>query len=153
MAKTNLKNPFKSLHGSLTPGGVIHRKKTYRNSKGEIIAQGKQESYAVENPRDYKLKPATGAELANITAWREAANRTAQLLKMEKLQGDLPENVRKAYLVTNIPIYYTWQQASQILKDYHFNFDSQLEHPDLGAKRYIHFPSFIRAAIYRSLKA
>ena len=42
MAKTNLKNPFKSLHGSLTPGGVIHRKNPMQLRTPETINSSRQ---------------------------------------------------------------------------------------------------------------
>ncbi len=150
MALAKLKNPFESIQGALTPKGIVHRRKIYRNAKGKIVAKGKQEAYSIENPRDYAANPPKGAELANINRWREASHRAAQLMMMERLDADIPEQQRKAYECNHIPIYYTWQQAKPIIKDFHARFDAQFK-PG-ATKCYVQFPAFLRAMIYKDLK-
>ena len=173
MAILKLKNPIESLQGALTPRGVIHRRKMFRDSNGKIIVKGRQEAYTVENPRDYEANPPKGAELANINCWREAANRAAQLMLMERNGGEIPEMKRRVYEFNHIPIYYTWQQAEPLLRDFHSRFEAQLPtNPNqykspsrsdrraaastavsIPQKRYIQFPAFLRAMLYAELKS
>ena len=167
MATVNLKNPFDAFHGVLTPKGIINRKKKHRLLNGKIVAEGVQEAYAVKNPRDYEKNPPKGEELRNINAWTESANRAAQLIALEKNGGVLPEKLIERYENRNVPLYYTWQEAQPLLHALHTRFDHQFpglrgSRPDVDApidkttrapKRYIHFPSFLRAILYRSLKS
>lgn len=167
MATVKLNNPFDAFHGVLSPRGIINRKKTYRLPDGKVIGEGKQEAYMVKRPRDYKKNPPTGEELHNINAWTESANRAAQLIVLEKNRGIMPEEIIKDYQSRNIPIYYSWQEAETLLGSVRSRFNSQLpdvrgSRPDAIApidkttrhpKRYIHFPSFLRAVLYHSIKS
>jgi len=173
MAILELKNPIESLQGALTPRGIVHRRKMYRDSNGKIVVKGRQEAYTVEYPRDYKANPPKGAELANINCWREAANRAAQLMLMERNGGEIPENKRLVYAMNHVPIYYTWQQAEPLLRDFHARFEAQLPTNQnqykylsrsdrraaastavsISPKRYIQFPAFLRAMLYAELKS
>ena len=79
MAKITLNQPIAEIHGALSKrSNIVNRQKKYRIN-GRVIHEGKQESYAIVNPRDWKKTPAKGAELANQTAWQEACRRAAQL--------------------------------------------------------------------------
>ena len=167
MAQVTLKNPFDAFHGALAPRGIVNRKKTYkiRNSRG--VAEGQQEAYAIKHPRDYKTDPPKGEELRNINCWTEASNRAAQLIALEKNGGIIPEELLKHYQYRNVPIYYVWEEAEPLLQAFHARFESQFpgkrgSRPDIESpidktthrpKRYIHFPSFLRAVLYRTLKS
>jgi len=77
MARTNWREPLEHVHGKIYKNeDVVHRTKTFRNSKGQIIRQGPDETYHRE-PRNYKALPAVGAEQANLDlnkrAWIQAA--------------------------------------------------------------------------------
>lgn len=71
MATFETEHPIKKLRGNI--GRTTHRQKVYRDANGKIVAEAKPEAYAVKNPRDYKKKPAKGAELQNINFFREAS--------------------------------------------------------------------------------
>jgi hypothetical protein len=78
MAKITLNQPIAEIHGALSKrSNIVNRQKKYRIN-GRVIHEGKQEAYAIVNPRDWKKTPAQGAELANQTAWQEACRRAAQ---------------------------------------------------------------------------
>ena len=63
MAQPNLIFPVESLHGKITKKSkTIFRRKAVYDENGNVIAQYAQESYVVENPRDWKKNPPKGAE-------------------------------------------------------------------------------------------
>ena len=73
MAQIILNQPIAEIHGALSKrSNIVNRQKKYRVN-GRVIHEGKQESYAIQNPRDWKKTPAQGAELANQTAWKRHA--------------------------------------------------------------------------------
>ena len=54
MATITLNNPIAEIHGSLSKrSNIVNRQKKYRVN-GRVIHEGKQESYAIQNPRDWK---------------------------------------------------------------------------------------------------
>ena len=58
MAEITLNHPIAEIHGSLSKrSNIVNRQKKYRVN-GRVIHEGKQESYAIQNPRDWKKKPA-----------------------------------------------------------------------------------------------
>lgn len=64
------------MRGKLNKQGkTIFRRKRVFDSQGNVIGEFAQESYVVENPRDWKKNPPTGAEKANIDSWRMACQR------------------------------------------------------------------------------
>lgn len=68
MAEVILSHPFEEIHGALNKkSNIINRQKKYRDDRGRIIKEGKQEIYVLNHPRDFKKKPPKGAELTNQT--------------------------------------------------------------------------------------
>ena len=66
MAEVILSHPFDEIHGALSKtDDIINRQKKYRDERGRIIMEGKQEAYVMKHPRDFKNNPPKGAELAN----------------------------------------------------------------------------------------
>ena len=63
MAKIVYTPGIDKTEGALSKGGIITRQKTYRDSRGHIIAYGKQEGYLIGKPRDFKRNPMQGKEL------------------------------------------------------------------------------------------
>lgn len=131
--ETKFLYPLQEMHGAVERKGVIHRKKTYRLPDGKIIGYGKEETYKVVNPRDYKSKPAKGREqenlLLNQKAWRQAA-----------IELQDPQSERYQY----------WLDR----------FQAQIKHGEPEApvdptngkhKIYRDFRAFVRAAIRRQL--
>ena len=165
MALVQLEHPVREIHGALEKQGIINRRKKYRDDDGRIIHEGRQEAYKVANPRNWKKKPAKGAELAQQNFWRKACHRTTQIL--QAAQPDGPSEIDLACRRLNhIPDYYTPEEARDLYQEYKLRFQAQLPNkrgtrPDPQApvdktthspKRYSHFPSFVRTLIYYSLK-
>ena len=134
MAKSNLIFPVDTLRGKITKKSktVFRRKSTY-DENGNIIGQGAQESYVIENPRDWKKNPPVGAEKRRLDNWTVACQRAKIELRDEALAA-------------------AWKQR----------FQAQLKTPEADApvdprtrkpKTYIRLDCFVRAAIFRSLQA
>ena len=183
MAEVKLQIPFDEIHGAIEKHGIISRQKKYRDEKGRIIHEGKQEAYAVSHPRDFKKNPPQGEELKQHNRWREACHRTSQILaagQPKSIKGtsqdqDLTPEERQAHaevervikLTRHIPDYYTPEEALQLYNDFKARYEKQLpnirgRHPDPQApidphthkrKQYKTLNTFIRAIIYQDIKA
>ena len=166
MAKLKLSQPIAEIHGSLDKkSGIIIRQKKYRDERGRVYLEGKQEAYALRNPRDFKKNPRKGTELANFTLWQEACQRAAQILQAGQPDGPTQRQlaIRKIEL---IPDYYTMDEARAMYEDFRVRFQAQLpntrgKHADQEApidpntgrgKRYSQLPNFIRALLFHQLK-
>ena len=183
MAEAVLSHPFDEIHGALSKSDdIINRQKKYRDERGRIIMEGRQEAYVIKHPRDFKKNPPKGAELANQTWWLEACRRASQILFIARLD-QLPANLSPQDLadqqealiakerfhrqLSRIPDYYTLDEARALLDEYKARYRAQMPntrgtHPDPQApidplsgtgRRYAQFPAFLRAIIYHSLKA
>ena len=174
MALAELEYPFTEIRGSIGKDGIVNRKKKYRDDKGRIIAEGKQEAYKIKNPRNFKKNPPSAAEQANMNWWTESCRRVAQINFAYKLH-QLPAEEQERELsreqshrqFNHIPDYYTLEEAIALFSDYKRRYNAQLPntrrtHPDPQApidpisgtgKRYSQFPAFLRAMLYHSLKA
>lgn len=166
MADVKLEYPFAEIHGSIAKNGIVNRQKKYRDDRGRVIHEGKQEAYSITRPRDFKKTPKQGAELANHNIWSEACRRTSQILQAGQPGGPTEQQLfsRK---IDKIPDYYTLEEAQSLLSDFRQRFQVQLpntrgKHPDPQApldpttgqgKRYTQLPNFIRAIIYHTLKS
>ena len=133
MANVTYTDPIDHLSGQLQKDGTVHRQKVYRDENGKVLAKGKAEVFLVENPRDFKKKPQSGAELANF-------NLISQARDMAVAERANPD--RMGY----------WTRR----------FKAQLETPEQDApvdkrtgqrKIYCRLDAFIRACIYRDLRA
>ena len=166
MAQITLNHPIAEIHGSLSKrSNIVNRQKKYRVN-GRVIHEGKQESYAIQNPRDWKKNPAQGAELANQTAWQESCRRTAQILQAAQPNGPTEQQLFERR-INKIPDYYTLEEARTLLEDFRRRYEAQLpntrgKHPDAQSpidpktgkgKQYAQFPAFIRTIIYYTLKS
>ena len=166
MAEIKLEYPFAEIHGSIAKNGIVNRQKKYRDDRGRVIYEGKQESYAIQNPRDFKKSPKTGAELANHNLWSEACRRTAQILQASQPDGPTEQQLFERR-ISQIPDYYTLEESRTLLEDFRRRYEAQLpntrgKHPDAQApidpktgkgKQYAQFPAFIRAMLYHQLRA
>ena len=166
MAQITLNYPIAEIHGALSKGSnIVNRQKKFRIN-GRVIHEGKQESYAIQNPRDWKKTPAQGAELANQIVWQEACRRTAQILQASQPDGPTEQQLFERRN-NQIPDYYTLEESRTLLEDFRRRYEAQLpntrcKHPDAQApidsktgkgKQYAQFPAFIRAMLYHQLKA
>lgn len=183
MAIVVLESPVAELHGALERKGIINRQKKYRDERGRIIHEGRQEAYKVKNPRDWKKTPAKGAELAHHNRWREACLRTTQILQSAQPDGLTQQQIFHKQ-INHIPDFYTLEEAQALYTQYHERYLAQLPcstyrpapdpanptaqaparrtKPDPQApldpvsrtpKRYAQFPNFIRAMLYLELKS
>ena len=59
---------------------TVFRQKHTRDANGTIIADMRPEAYVVQHPRDWKKKPAKGAEKKKQDRWTEACARTKMIL-------------------------------------------------------------------------
>ena len=132
MAKSNLIYPIDTLRGKITKKSkTVFRRKGAYDENGNLIAQCAQESYVIENPRDWKKNPPKGAEKQRLDNWTAACQRAKAELRDEVLAAQ-------------------WRQR----------FEAQLKHGEAEApidpathkpKVYTRFDCFVRAAIFRSL--
>ena len=176
MALVILESPVAELHGALERKGIINRQKKYRDERGRVICEGRQEAYKVKNPRDWKKTPAKGAELAHHNRWREACLRTTQILQSTQPDGLTQQQIFHKQ-INHIPDFYTPEEAQALYAHYRERYlvqlpgstyrptpDAPVRHtkPDSQApidpvtkspKRYAQFPNFIRAMLYLELKA
>ena len=138
MAIVKLEVPFSEIKGTLTKGGIISRKKMFRDDNGRVIFEGQQEAYAVRHPRDWKKNPATGDELLHHNRWREACKRA---------HAEINDPNRREY----------WQQRfyAQIPggRGTHADPQAPIDPRTQAYKRYGRFDAFVRAMIYLELKA
>ena len=166
MAEIKLEHPFAEIHGSIAKNGIVNRQKKYRDDRGRVIHEGKQEAYSITRPRDFKKTPKQGAELANHNLWSEACRRTAQILQASQPDGPTEQQLFERR-ISQIPDYYTLDEARTLLEDFRRRYEAQIpntrgKHPDAQApidpktgkgKQYAQFPAFIRAMLYHQLKA
>jgi hypothetical protein len=134
MAKPDLIFPVESLRGKITKKSkTVFRRKGAYDENGNLIAQCAQESYVIENPRDWKKNPPKGAEKQRLDNWTVACRRAKIELQDDVLAAE-------------------WKQR----------FQAQLKNPETDApidpktrkpKTYIRLDCFVRAAIFRSLQA
>ncbi len=165
MAKVTLTDVVKEITGKYSSDGTIFRVKKFRASNGAVVATGTQEAYRVMNPRNFKRKPAKGAELANMKRFGEAHRRSLELLKAGKYTtaelSAMPATERERV-----------EQLRVQLADYQARFDRQLTgNPDPQSpllsptsplynhasstpqrRRYVSFPSFLRVILSQEMK-
>ncbi|MBQ4393917.1 MAG: hypothetical protein II825_01270 [Paludibacteraceae bacterium] len=136
MARERLASAVNELHGATSPGH-IHRVKRFRDAKGRIIGIGVQETYDVQHPRDYKRKPAKGAEKANQNIFKKAS------LIMEKALNDPKQN---EYWQRRFEAQLYATRGSK--PDPYATYD-----PKRGTKkRYVRFDAFVRTMIMQEMK-
>ena len=174
MAVAELEYPFAEIRGSIGKDGIVNRKKKYRDDKGRIIHEGKQEAYKIKHPRNFKKNPPSAAEQANMNWWTESCRRVAQInfaYKLQQLPAEEQEQELNKELYirqsNHIPDYYSIEDAIALFAEYKKRYNAQLPgirgtHPDPQApadpktglpKRYAQFPNFLRAILYQQLKS
>ena len=132
MAEVTFIAPVAKIEGKLNQKDkTVFRKKVARDDQGRVIAEMKQEVYVVQHPRDWKKKPAEGAEKQKLDRWSEACAKTKQIL-------DDPE--QRALWQGR------WQ--AQLKKA---EFDAPIDSRTNKKKIYIKFDCYVRAKIHRSL--
>jgi hypothetical protein len=124
--------PLEGITGKLNKKDkTVFRQKVARDDQGRVIAEMKQEVYVVQHPRDWKKKPAKGAEKLKLDRWKEACAKTKQIL-------DDPE--QRAL----------WQRRwqAQLKKA---EPDTPIDRRTGKRKIYIKFDCYVRAKVWRGL--
>lgn len=144
MAKIVYEIPVDNMTGALDSNHkFVQRQKHLHDTSGIEVHTCPTEAYIVANPRDYKRNPPTGAELAHLQHFGEAAKRATALLATLKSDTEPTD-----------------EQLAR-LDDYRQRFQAQLrKHADPQApldrngkrKRYYRFDNFVRAMIYQEMK-
>ena len=144
MAKILYEIPVDNMTGALDSNHrFIQRQKHLHDTSGIEVHTCPTEAYIVANPRDYKRNPPTGAELAHLQHFGEAAKRATALLATLKSDTEPTD-----------------EQLAR-LDDYRQRFQAQLhKHTDPQApldrngkrKRYYRFDNFVPAMIYQEMK-
>ena len=124
--------PVEGITGKLNKKDkTVFRQKIARDSDGRVICPMQKEVYVVQHPRDWKKKPAKGAEKLKQDRWAEASAKTKQIL-------DDPE--QRAL----------WQR--------HWQAQLKKAEPDAPVDRrtgkrkiYIKFDCYVRAKVWRRL--
>ncbi len=80
MAQVNYLDPVRDIRGTFQKGGIINRRKQYRDDKGRIVNESAPEAYAIRHPRDWKKNPATGKELECQNRFKAASAETKRIL-------------------------------------------------------------------------
>ncbi len=155
MAILNLQPPFDNITGTLEKRGIIHRQKHYKDDDGRILFIGKQEAYAVRNPRDYRKNPPQGEELRNINLFRQANSLTTRILRSADYTAEdlaqLPETDRTII-----------ESLQSRVAEYKKRYKAQARKPDSQApidrrthrrKQYVTLNTFIRAMLIQELKS
>lgn len=62
----------------------VQRRKHFYGPNGDVTWTGRIEAYIIKNPRNFKLKPAHGAELAHQTLFGEVSKEANSLLRAVK---------------------------------------------------------------------
>ena len=106
-------------------------KKVARDNQGRVIAEMKQEVYVVQHPRDWKKKPAEGAEKLKLDRWKEACAKTKQILE-DPEQRALWQERWQAQLKKAAP-------------------DAPIDPRTSKRKIYIKFDCYVRAKVWRGL--
>ena len=137
MAQVNYLDPIRDIRGTFQKGGIINRRKQYRDDKGRIVNESAPEAYAVRHPRDWKRNPATGKELECQNRFKAASAETHRIL-----HATTPEDLATLHY---------WQDR----------FQKQLRRPEPDApidpktgkrKRYSRLDAFIRTCLMRDMQ-
>ena len=124
--------PLEGITGKLNKKGkTVFRQKFARDSNGAVIRPMRKEVYVIQNPRDWKKKPAKGAEKQKQDRWAEASAKTKAILH------DLEQRA-------------LWQQRwqAQLKKA---EPDAPIDPRTDKRKIYIKFDCYVRSKIWREL--
>ena len=151
MAKVNYLDPVREIRGTFQKGGIINRRKQYRDEKGRVVNESAPEAYALRHPRDWKKNPATGRELECQNRFKAASAQTKRILLAAK-----PEAYAAAHNGT-LPS----EEDLATLRYWQSRFQKQLRRPEPDApidpktgkrKRYSRLDAFIRTCLMREMQ-
>lgn len=148
MANVILDYPVNIVNGAIVKHGPVIRQKHYLSPDGKLIRKGKKEIYKIANPRDFNAHPQSEKELTNHSRFQLAAQRAADIQKAAK-----PENNPTKEQVAEYEGWFARFKAQLPgIKGNKPDPDAPIDPATHRAKRYVQFPAFLRASIYRQLK-
>mgnify|MGYP003495924580 FL=1 len=132
MAEVTFIAPVAKIEGKLNQKDkTVFRKKVARDDQGRVIAEMKQEVYVVQHPRDWKKKPAKGAEKLKQERWAEASAKTKAILDNPELRSQ-----------------WELQWQAQLKKA---EADAPIDPRTKRRKIYIKFDCYVRSKVWRGL--
>ena len=93
MAKIKYSPGIEEVIGSVNKAhkGIVQRRKHFRGPNGDVTKIGRIEAYILDNPRNFKINPAQGAELEHQTAFGKASKEANSLIQAVKKGTATPE--------------------------------------------------------------
>ncbi len=162
MAQVNYLDPVRDIRGTFQKGGIINRRKQYRDEKGRIVNESAPEAYAVRHPRDWKRNPATGKELECQNRFKAASAETKRILLAANPEAYAAAHAATAPdpSVTSAPATPTAEELAT-LRYWQDRFQKQLRRPEPDApidpktgkrKIYLRLDAFIRTCLMRNMQ-
>lgn len=151
MAQVNYLDPVRDIRGTFQKGGIINRRKQYRDDKGRIVNESAPEAYAVRHPRDWKKNPATGKELECQNRFKAASAETKRILLAANPETYAAANNGSLPSEQDLATLNYWQTR----------FQKQLRRAETDApidpktgkrKRYSRLDAFIRTCLMREMQ-
>ena len=162
MATVTYHDPVRDIRGTFQKGGIINRRKQYRDDKGRIVNESLPEAYVICHPRDWKRSPATGKELECQNRFKAASAETKRILLAAK-----PDAYAAAYAAAHpdvapdaVPTMPSEEDLAT-LRYWQTRFQKQLRRaepdapidPNTGKrKRYSRLDAFIRTCLMRQMQ-
>lgn len=137
MAKVKHQPHVAEIIGAHSKGGMVERRKVFRDFDGNITREGRLEGY-IPRPRNYVLNPVWGKELENQKSFGNASHLAQEFINALKNKTPLPP------------------EKQALLDSYMARFYAQLkgEHDPIAPKKkdgnytiYVRPDNFIRAVI------
>lgn len=151
MAKVNYLDPVRDIRGTFQKGGIINRRKQYRDDKGRIVTESAPEAYAVRHPRDWKKNPATGRELECQNRFKAASAETKRILLAAKPEAYAAAHNGSLPTEEDLATLHYWQSRFQKQLRRHEQ-DAPID-PNTGKhKRYSRLDAFIRTCLMREMQ-
>jgi|GEM_PF-2259395 hypothetical protein len=127
MSQVTFTDAIDEMRGKFSKNGkIIFRKKKYHSITGAILAEGPQESYTIDKPRDFEKNPQTGAELENVKLFTDSKARATEIMNAGKVTDDELAAMSLAERTRTL-------QLREQLNDYTRRFYAQFKRPDSEA--------------------
>ena len=151
MAQVNYLDPIRDIRGTFQRGGIINRRKQYRDDKGRIVNESAPEAYAVRRPRDWKKNPATGRELECQNRFKEASAETRRILLAARPEAYAAAHNGEQPSEEDLATLKMWQERFQ-RQLRRAESDAPIDPKTGKRKRYSRLDAFIRTCLMREMQ-
>ena len=151
MAQVNYLDPVRDIRGAFHRGGIINRRKQYRDDKGRIVNESAPEAYAVRHPRDWKKNPATDRELECRNRFKAASAETKRILLAAKPEAYAAEHNGEQPSDEDLAALKMWQERFQ-KQLRRAEPDAPLDPKTGRHRRYSRLDAFIRTCLMREMR-